>query len=68
MDRNCDRTESIRGSGPERHRRQQLRELLLAAADTARRGRRVAQLAERMSATATQAVRDRVATLLVAVG
>jgi hypothetical protein len=66
MDRN-DRTESIRGHRPERHRRQQLRELLLAAADTARRGR-VTQLAERMSETATRAVRDRVATLLVAVG
>ena len=49
-------------------RRRQLRDLLLSAADAARRSRRVTQIAARVGESATRAVRDRVAMLLSAVG
>ncbi len=49
-------------------RRRQLRTLLLNAADTARRTRRVRQIAARVGRPATDAVRDRISMLLSAAG
>jgi len=47
-------------------RRRQLRDLLLSAADAARQGRRVHQMASRASSRMGRAVRDRVSMLLSA--
>jgi hypothetical protein len=47
-------------------RRRQLRDLLLSAADAARQGRRVHQMASRVSTRMGRAVRDRVSMLLSA--
>jgi len=47
-------------------RRRQLRDLLLSAADAARQGRRVHQMASRASNRMGRAVRDRVSMLLSA--
>jgi hypothetical protein len=67
MDRQFARVETQRTEGAD-SRRRQLRDLLLSAADAARRGRRVTQLAGQVGETATRAVRDRVSMLLSAVG
>jgi len=45
-------------------RRRQLRALLLTAADAARQGRRIPEMAGRMTRPMGRAVRDRVTTLL----
>jgi hypothetical protein len=47
-------------------RRRQLRALLLSAADAARQGRRVRQVASSVASPIGRAVRDRIATLLSA--
>jgi hypothetical protein len=47
-------------------RRRQLRALLLSAADAARQGRRVRQVASSVTTPIGRAVRDRIATLLSA--
>lgn len=47
-------------------RRRQLRDLLLSAADAARQGRRVHQMASRVGTRMGRAVRDRVSMLLSA--
>jgi hypothetical protein len=47
-------------------RRRQLRALLLTAADAARQGRRIPEMASRMATPVGRAVRDRVLTLLTA--
>ena len=49
-------------------RRQELRALLLSAADTARQDRRMHRIAERVARPVGRALRDRVSMLLSAVG
>ena len=49
-------------------RRQQLRSLLLAAADGARQNRRMSRIAARITQPMSRAVRDRIATLVSAAG
>lgn len=58
---------SHRGEGSDRRRRQ-LRALLLSAADAARQGRRIPELAARMTRPMGRAVRDRVSMLVSAAG
>jgi hypothetical protein len=56
---------SNRGEGAD-GRRRQLRALLLSAADAARQGRRVAEVAGRMAQPVGRAVRERVSMLISA--
>jgi len=49
-------------------RRQQLRSLLLTAADGARQNRRMSRIAARIAQPMSRAVRDRIATLVSAAG
>lgn len=61
------RTNTLRSTETD-GRRRQLRTLLLNAADTARRTRRVRQIAARVGRPATDAIRDRISMLLSAAG
>lgn len=61
------RTNALRSNESD-GRRRQLRTLLLNAADTARRTRRVRQVAARVGRPATDAIRDRISMLLSAAG
>lgn len=61
------RTIELRTEGHD-GRRRQLRNLLLNAADTARRTRRVRQMAARIGRPTGRAIRDRVSMLLSAAG
>lgn len=61
------RTNALRSTESD-GRRRQLRTLLLNAADTARRTRRVRQIAARVGRPATDAIRDRISMLLSAAG
>jgi hypothetical protein len=49
-------------------RRRQLRALLLTAADAARQGRRIPEMAARMTRPVGRAVRDRISMLVSAAG
>jgi hypothetical protein len=58
---------SNRGEGAD-GRRRQLRALILSAADAARQGRRIPDMAGRLARPVGHAVRDRISTLLSAAG
>ena len=66
-DQNVARPLSDNVDGAEQRRRQ-LRALLLSAADAARQGRRIPELAGRVARPVGRAIRDRVSMLLSAAG